>query len=402
MTTPVALLVAWLALGARGDLRLDAGVHLEGRGRTLSNEGRPDESFVEAVAIPRIAFTQSGPDLSVSAAYAPRLRAPDLGAGTDFVFLHVATLEAELRSGPSWRLSARANGERGTTDLLTESRVPDSELQTITTTGRLRYQALRGDLGLEWRVAPRTTLTTTAGAFIEGGEGAEAEAQRPLQRGVRADAGWGFRASRLDDLGLRLSALGTRLDRGPTSAVATLEASWRRRLSRAFQGWIGAGATGAYEDPRGSIANREVLPTAELGVAHTPPPPATSEGEDAPARERPAPRVSTRAALRLSPSIDRATGAVDQQLEGTLRVGWPMTSRWSLGAGATAAVVWQEPGDTRRGRLDAQVTWAMNPLARFGVGAYGSVQRPPTPALPSYTEGGAYLTVDLDAPPLRP
>lgn len=402
MTTPVALLVASLALGAPGDLRLDAGLRLEGRARTLSNEAGADDSPGDAVAVPRIAITQSGPDLRVGAAYAPRLRAPDLGTRADLVFLHVAELRAQLRQGPSWVLTAEARGERGTTDLLTLSRVADTELETITTTGRLRYRALRGNVGGEWRASPRTTLTTRAGAFVEGGEGALAEAARPLRRGVRGDAGWSFRASRLDDLGLRVSALGTRLDGGPSSSVATLEASWRRRLARALQAWAGAGATSAYEDPEGPTSNRELLPSAELGFAHTPPPPLPSESEDAPARESPEPRISSRAALRLSPSIDRATGTVDQQLEGTARAEWPVRPRWALGAAATAAVVWQEPGDTRRGRLEARVGWSMTPRVRLGLGVYGSVQRPSDPALPSFTEVGALASIDLEAPPLYP
>lgn len=404
MTAPVVLLVAALAAGAPGDLRLDAGLHLDARGRTIANEGGPDEDFAEATAIPRVAVTKTGPDLSLGAAYAPRLRAPDLGSGIDLVYLHVADLQAELRRGRALKLSASARGERGTTDLLTLSRAADSELQTITTTGRLRYRALRGDLGLEWRASPRTTLTSKAGAFIEGGEGAEAEAVRPLDRGVRAEAGLGYRASRLDDLRLRLSGLGTRLDRGPTSAVATLEASWQRRFSPTLHAWLGGGATGAYEDPRGAIANRELLPTGEVGVAYTPPPPPppSEDGEDAPAREAPSPHISSRAALRLSPNIDRATGEVDQQLEGTLRFGWPVTSRWSLGAGGAAAVVWQDPGDTRRGRLDALLAFALTPRVQFGLGVYGSWQRADAPAVPSFTEAGALISLELEAPPLYP
>ena len=67
-----------------------------------------------------------------------------------------------------------------------------------------------------------------------------------------------------------------------------------------------------------------------------------------------------------------------------------------------AAVVRQSPGDVRRGRLEAQVGWAMNPKVRFGTGVYGSWQRGSTPAIPSFDEGGVYLSVDLDAKTLQP
>jgi hypothetical protein len=398
----LALALASLALGA-GDLQLETGVYLEGRGRILSPRDGPDDRIAESVVVPRLALGWIGPDLRVGASYAPRLRAPDLLGSADLVILHAADLRAGIRLAPAWQLSATARGERGTTDLITESRQAGTDIQTITTTARLRYQAARGDLRLAGRVDPRTTLSVVAGAFVEGGAGAASEAMLPIQRGLRGEAGLSWAATRLDRVGLRLSALGARLDRGPTSALATVETTWRRRLARELDAWIFAGATGAYEDPRGLTANRSVFSSAEIGIAHTPPAPQATSGEEgAPRRETPAPRIASQATVRLSPSIDRATGAVDPQLEGTLRAQWPVTPRWSLGAGAVAAVVRQAPGDSRRGRLEAQVAWAMNPKVRFGTGVYGSWQRGSTPALPSFSEGGVYLSVDLDAPKLQP
>lgn len=402
MGVALALALASLALGA-GELRLDAGLHLDGRGRILSPRDGPEERTLEAWAVPRVAGEWIHPDFRLASSYAPRLRAPDLTRQTDLTVLHAAELGLTTRPDAAWRFHAIARGERGTTDLLTESRQVGSELQTITTTSRLRYRAARGGLGLAGRLDPRTALTIAAGAFIEGGEGARAEIISPLQRGVSAGAGLSWTASRLDRLGLRLSAQGTRLDRGPTSGVLTLDASWNRRFTRTVAGWVGGGATGAYEDPRDDVADRRLLPTAELGVSHSPPPPQPTTGEEgAAAREAPSLRISSQAVVKLSPVIDRATGTVDPQVEATLRAQWPVNPRWSLGANAIGAVVRQSAGDSRRGRLEARATWAASTRVHLGAGVYGSLQRAATPLLPDFDESGGYLSIELDAPTWRP
>jgi hypothetical protein len=394
-----ALALAALALGA-GDVRLSAGLHLEGRGRLVSTVAGPDERTLEATAVPRLGVEWFQPELRLDLGYAPRLRMPDLTRQADVTVLHALALGLATRIDRPWRFTASARGERGTTDLLTESRQAGAELQTITTTSRLRYRAARVDLGAAGRLDRRTELTLSAGAFAEGGEGARDEALHPLERGVRGEAGLSWIATRLDTLGLRLTALAARLERGPDSGVATLDASWRRRFTKTLAGWAGAGAAATYEDLRGAPVDRRLLPTGELGVSHTPPPPpATSEEEGAPRRETPVFRVSSEAKLVLSPVIDRATGAVDQQLEATLRALWPFMPRWTLGASAVGGVVRQPEGDARRGRLEAQATWAARAWARLGAGIYGSAQRSRAPALPSFDEGGIYVSLELDATP---
>lgn len=403
MGAAVAFAVASLALGV-GELRLDAGLRLDGRARMVSpRDGGSVEDTVEAQAIPRAAAEWILPDLRLSGTYAPRLRFPDLTRQRELAVLHAAELRATTRPDAAWRLSAMARGELGTTDLLTESHQVGGELQTITTTSLLRYQAARGGLTLAGKLDPRTTLTLGGGAYVEGGDGPKAEAAAPIQRGVHAEAGLGWIATRLDRLGLRLAALGARLERGPTSGFVTLDASWRRRFTRTVDGWLGAGAAGTYEDPPRGVVERRLLPSGEIGVSHTPPAPQATSGEEgAPTRETPAPRISSLAVIRLSPVIDRATGAVNPQVEANLRALWPVTPRWSLGASAMGAVVRQSAGDSRLGRLDAQVTWAASSWAHLGAGVYGSTQRATSSALPSFDEGGVYLSVDLAVPTQRP
>ncbi|GAO03661.1 TonB-dependent receptor [Anaeromyxobacter sp. PSR-1] len=403
MTAAAALALASLLAGA-GELRLEPGLRLEGRGRQLSPRDGADDRTLEAFATPRAALLWlAAPRLRLGGSYAPRFRAPDLTRSSDVVLLHTGEARAELRPDAAWRLSAVASGERGTTDLLTESRTIGTELQTITTTRRLRYQAARAELGLEGRAGPRTELRVLAGAFLDGGEGAAAEATLPIQRGARAEATLTWALTRLDRLGLRLTGRGARLDRGPTSAIATADAIWRRRLARAVDAWAGGGVAGAYEDPRGDTASRDLLPSGEVGISHTPVAPAApgAEGEE-PVRATPTTALSTRLVVRLAPAIDRATGAADPQLEGTLDLTWPVTTRWSLSGAAVGAVARQSGSDTRRARLESQVQWAATSAVHLGLGVYASWQRAAVPSLPSFDESGAFLSLDLAGPTLSP
>lgn len=405
MTAAAALALASLLAGA-GELQLEPGLRLEGRGRQLAPRDGAEDRTLEAIATPRAALLWlAAPRLRLGGSYAPRFRAPDLTRSSDVVLLHTGELRAELRPDAAWRLSAAASGERGTTDLLTESRTVGTELQTITTTRRLRYQAARAELGLEGRAGPRTEVRVLAGAFLDGGDGAAAEATLPVQRGARGEASVTWAISRLDRLGLRLTGRGARLDRGPTSAIATADALWRRRLARAVDAWAGAGVAGAYEDPRGDTASRELLPSGELGIAHTPVAPApAAPGEEGaePVRATPTTALASRLLVRLAPAIDRATGSADPQLEGTLDLAWPVRPRWTLSAAAVGAVARQSGHDTRRARLEAQAQWAASPAVQLGLGVYASWQRAAVPTLPSFDESGAFVSLSLAGPTLSP
>lgn len=403
MSAAVALGLLGVVLGAPGELRIDTGISLDGRARSFSPRGGPVDRTGEAVAVPHATLRLTEPDLRVTATYAPRLRAPDLLDRADVVVLHTAEVGVAVRPGGAWQLSGNVHGELGTTDLITESRQAGALLQTITTTSRLRYQAARALLDAQGRLDPRFTLSLTAGAFVEGGEGSAAELILPIQRGVQGGAGLAWTASRLDRLTLRASAVNAWLDRGPTAGVLTVDATWRRRLHREWDAWAGAGAAGGYAELPGGSTRRRVYPAAELGFAHTPvavsltPP---SEHERLAPRPMPVYRISTEAALRLSPVVDRATGEVDPQLEGTLSASWPVTPRWGLGVRGGAATLSQDAGTTRRGRVEAGVAWAVAMRVKLGAGAYASWQRASTPALPSFTESGVFLSIGFEAPPI--
>ncbi|ABC82538.1 hypothetical protein Adeh_2768 [Anaeromyxobacter dehalogenans 2CP-C] len=427
MTGAAALALASLLLGA-GELRVDSGVRIEGLARQFSPEHGRDDRALDGVVAPRAGLDwRAAPELRLWATYVPRLRAPDLTRSVDLVVLHTGVLRAEIRPDPAWRLAARAGGERGTTDLVTESRATGVELQTITTLRRLRYRAARADVELERLPGRRAQAQRLAGegllqalhlaihppvlpdlrlafgAFVDGGEGAAAEALLPLERGVRAEATAGWSVTRLDRVGFRLAAVGTRIERGMTSAIATADALWRRRLTRELDGWAGAGAAGVHEDPPGGTASTRAFPSAELGLARLPSAGAGVEDAEASAG-RPSflSAVATLAVLRLAPAVDRATGEANPELEGTLSAGWLATPRWSLSLAGMGAVVRDGGENTRRWRIEARTSWTPVPTVQLSVGVYGLRQRTPMPDVPSFDEWGAFLALELDPPSWSP
>lgn len=403
MGPAIAAALMGLALGAPGDLRLELALGLDGQGRSFSPRDGPVDRTVETVTSPRATLHLAEPDLRITATYAPRLRTPDLqDRRRELVVLHDGELQVSIRPADAWRLAATARGQLGITDLLTESRQAGATFETITTTRRLRYQAVRALLDLQGRLDRRAMLNATLGAFVEGGEGSASEAILPIQRGIDAGIGWAWTASRVDRLSVRVNATAAWLDLGPASGVVTLDTTWRRRLTRELEAWSGVGAAGGFADPRPGPVRRRAYPAAELGVAHTPLTPAAPAGTDDRVRPMPTYRITTQAVLRLSPVIDRATGAVDPRLEGTLSAAWPVTPRWGLDARAVGAVLRQTPGDTRNGRLDARAGWIIAPHVRIGGGLYATWQRGSTPVIPSFTETGLLLGVQIVAPPIAP
>lgn len=405
MGAAAALALLGLALGAPGDVRLETGIRLDGHGRWFSPREGPADRRLEASLVPHATLRLAGPDLRFSATYAPRLRAPDLSRPSDLAFLHAAEASATVRPEGAWRLTAAAQGERGSTDLITESRQVGTQIQTITTTRQLHYQAARVALDLQGRLDPRSTLSVTAGAFVEGAYGSDAGTTLATQRGLRAGAGLAWAATRLDRLSLRADAVGAWLDRGPTSGVLTLDAGWRRRLTRELDGWVNAGAAGSITDPREGPVEHRVYPAAELGLAHTPvaiAPAPPAGGERQAPRPLPVYRMSTQAVVRLSLAIDRVTGAAEPQLQGSLSAAWPVTPRWGLAARASAAGVRQDAGTTRWARLETGGGWAVATRTRLGGGVYVSWQRASNPTLPSFTESGLFLSIGWDAPTIAP
>ncbi len=371
---PAGLAVA-IALVAAGDLQLDAGVATGARTRTALASGGPATTTAETTVEPRVGAALAGPDLGFAVGYHPLLRAPDLLTRGRFDVLHAADARAHLRLDPVWQLAALAAGARGRTDLLTESRRAPADIQTITTRQLIHYRSARADLRLEGAPDPRTTITASVGWLLDGGEDAASRALIPVERGVRGEGVLSWSATRRDRLQAHLNATGAEiLDR--TTAIGAITGTWRRRLTPRVEAWTGGGAIAAMMRDPTSGERREIIPSAELGIANTD------------ARHE----VAEELAVRLGATIDRATGAIARQLEAGATVGWAFARTWRLSGRGAAMWSRLSSGDVRRVSLETHLDWAALEHVTLGGGIYADWQRTASLGLPSFYEGGVFFS----------
>lgn len=390
---PVAWAVALAASVLGAELRLDGGARLEGRSRTNDTEGMggvPGErrTTVEAALMPRVGASVLSPDVDLRAQYLPTLRAPDVLTSTSPDVLHAAELRARIRLLPAWTLGLGGAGERGRTDLVSESRRRQAPPESIPTTATLRYAAARLQLTLEGALDPRTALTFGAVAFFGGGDDAASREVMPVERGVSASANLELGVTPRDALSAQATALGVRFLGDREAALSTATAAWRRNLTRTVTGRARAGALTSWSRAPGEPVHRALLPTGELGLSH--------------ASERV--HTSEDLAVRLGAGVDRIRGTVDRQVELAASARWAPLSVWSFGATATGALVRQAAGRSRRAAAELRLEWAHSPQLTAALGVYGHLQRAAAPsqpgeaALPSFVEGGAFLSLSADVP----
>jgi hypothetical protein len=379
VTPPAAALIA-VAAAAWGDLQLDAAVATGARTRTTLASGAPTTTAAEATVEPRVGAALAGPDLGVAVGYRPILRAPDLLTRDHFDVLHAADVRAQLRLDPIWQLTALAAGARGRTDLLSESRRAPADIETITTRQVVLYRSTSADLRLEGAPDPRTRIAASAGWFAGGGEDAASRALIPVERRVRGEGMLSWNATRRDRLVGRVDATGVEiLDR--KTAIAGITGTWRRQLTPQVEARMGGGAIGAVaRDPAGAD-RRELFPSAELGIANADPRRALTE----------------EFALRLGATIDRATGELAPQLEATATAGWAFARRWTLSGRGGATRSWLPSGDVSRVSIATHLGWVALEDVTLGGGVYADWQRTATPGVPSFYEGGVFVSASAAA-----
>lgn len=367
-----------LLLAAPGEPRLDVGVRAEERTRSFEQGGeRATLSALEALPMVRVAV--DGAEGTAAIAYVPRLRIPDLGAGADLAFLHVA--EARIASRPgALVLRATASAARGEVDLLTERR-DTPELQALRTTTLVRTTTARADAALEARPDRRAHVTAAMGWELSNGDDSASRQLLPLARTARASAALAWDASRRDVLSARSGAQATDFPGTRLLAVADLEGGWRRRISRDLSAWISGGASWSLEDPRGGRASRALLPAGEAGAALVP-----------------ARGVTASTAARLRTAIDRATERVMPRLELDASLAWPVGRGWTAGARALGAATRGEDGRLRIGRAELRTDRPLGRRTTVGGGVYGEWQRSRDPALPSFSEAGLFVALGWDPP----
>jgi len=393
---PAAALL--LALALRAQAQVDAGVRLEAAVRhgdppVVAGEGRA----LDLSALPRLALRVTGGGNSVSAAYTPRFSLLAVGPHARSEQLHEGELRAVMQRGDPFRLEAFASGAAGRTDLVTEGRRgtgTGTGATTTLTTRAIDLERLRTGLALALVPGRRTELLVSGWVAHDGGTTAASREAYPMARSVEAAAAVRWRATRLDRIGLELTANHTRIaSRRADSTSGTLLATWRSQLGPATEARAGAGAVVFAsrvpdEDGAGRQTLRRMAPAAQLGLTRTETRPLDVTGE---------------LAGTLGATVDRTTGRASPGADASASVRWPWSRLVALTGRGAAAFTWPDAGTgrSRTGRLEAALSFALTPRLHLDLGGFGTWQRidPPTRSrLDSY---GASLSLELGAPPLR-
>jgi hypothetical protein len=389
MIGAVPLLLA-SALGAGGSL--DVGVRGEGTFRwddpaLTAGEARN----LDATVAPHAGLRLYAGGASAELDYRPRLTLRDIGPDRRRETFHEGEVRLRLEPSAVFRLEAFGAGGVGQTDLVTLNRLapPGQGTDTIPTTSTLDLRSLRA--GATLRLAPdrRSEWILSATGSAGGGADAASRAFLPTERTASGDLQVSWSATRVDRLGLHLTAEGSRLpDLDGESAWSTALGTWRHRASRQVELSAGAGATGfytSYPGTPGRVVSRAVRPAAELGLGAT-------GGEHA---------AALSLGARLGASIDRVTGEASQSAEGTALLGWPATTWLALRLNGSGSVSWPRAGVIRRAGLEAGAAITVAPHLRLDLGGYGTWQRSANPIAPTLTEYGALLGVSISAPTLE-
>jgi hypothetical protein len=405
MAPALPLLLA-LALGLDG--RVETGIRTEVRGRRIDPAPTPSQGeAVDLSATPRLVLSLLGAGATLSASYAPRLTAADVGPDARFEYMHEGELRLRLDPDAVWHVEAFANGGLGRTDLVTENRTATGGPSTVSTLGTIDVGRLR--TGLSLRVLPaRRAEFLLSGAFsVDGGSDDASRAVYPVARSVESAGELRWSATRLDQVGLRLAGAGSRVsDRQVDAAGVCALATWRHHASPQVEIWGEAGAVALQSRAPvapGSPDRRtlhQVRPAGELGLSrHAPVVPVAS---DPSAREATAPAhlVTGELVADLGASVDRLTGMAEPELDVRAALRWPVARHLEVVGSGAGSLAWPETGQTRRGQLELWLSLALTPRASLDLGGYGAWQSSSDPSTPSFGEYGAFLSLTLDAPPL--
>ncbi len=373
-----------LVLLAPGDVDLDLSVRAEGRSRTVAPDGAAPQTLVSVETTPRATLSVSGPDLRLSASYAPELRDADVGTSFGLHVLHRAQLQLAERSPGTWRLTATAAGARGTTDLLSEARADLSAAQPIATLLPVEYQAGSATFAAVGTPDRRTVLTLATQAFFSGGGDARSRALLPIERGVLAEGSLAWNATRRDVLSARLQGRASRFEQADdTAAFAILSGAWRHRFDPAWEGRVATGLAATYSAAPGSSTLREVLPVGEAALSF--------------AATRPA-RVDAALSASAAPFIDRASGRVDERIGAGASAGWQPWDGWTLSAQLEIAAYARRGLDREASSAaSTALAWTVTRGVVFSVGVIALRQRAvPALAIPGFTDYETYAAASYE------
>jgi hypothetical protein len=383
-----------MALGHEASVRTEARIQqaLPGTGATITNE---------AVEVqPGLTLTAADRVTTVAATYSPRFTHLAGDSGRRDTWLQFGSLAATWRPSAAWNARAAGQATHGTADLFRflSIQAPGSEAPPIVQAAPLvtsiAYQKYELTAGADGRLAPRLLLRANLGATREGGFGAAALKELPLQQVERLTADLDWRVSRTDTLGGALAATLAHYFDMPLSATALpgggavaswsvwsgrLAGTWRHALARDTTFQLSGGLALVGGDRPGQ-ARQQLLPTADVGLTTEP-------------RLRDL-RLQGGVSLELAPQEDRLSGTMVERSDLRAWIGWVPTERWSIRGAISGGVV--VSGQSRRDKLgtsDLRLGWAAADFLDFALGLRGSLQEQPRLATPRYVEWSAYLAV---------
>lgn len=369
----------------------------EGRGTRYVPEGAEATSRAAVSTVPQLSLTVDGPPARLQVGYAATLWTSDVERQRSPLVLFNQAVDARLQLAPDapWRATGTAGALWGKTDpLATPTSGPVQATSQLASTGAVPYQALRADLRAERQLDLRTTLSA-------GGRWSDAQVRRseldpartdaavalmPPQRGAGASLGLSHRVTERDTLSAAAAGdWSETLTSGSTTTgvSVTADGTWRRALTPVVDGWARLGAGFLYTDePAPGIMHkvtRDVLPMAGAGLA----------------RRAAAGGVGGEASVSLTSAVDRFRGDVRQVVDARLDLSWAPAERVTVSGQASGAR--RVDGDTTLGAATVRVAWAVRPGVALHAGALWRLQREHRPELPSFTEAGVFMGLQVTA-----
>ncbi len=447
MPAGLALLLT-VALGA--DVRIEPALRTEALVRRLDPPPSPAEKdALDLTANPSLNVLVTGGAGTASILYNPTFTATDVGPDLRWQHMHQGEARVRLGMRPTWNVQGFASGGIGRTDLITVNRAatggsgggtggaPGTATTTISTVQTLDLMQWRGGMSLQLAPGRRTTLLLAAALSEDGGTTTRSQLTRPVARGADASAEVDRSVSRLDQLGVRVTAMQMRIAAlHVDAAVETALATWRHNLTPQVLVSMGAGAaafqsrllrnagrpelgreTQRLYSPAGQLGITKVarVPIVTQGQTSPPPRPPGEEDETPPADTAEPPPTQAQAQVldlaapgrsrltdvtgsltaTLGGTVDRNNGVATPSFDlgGTVR--WPLVGDVSVFSDASGSLYWPKGGRrTRRGQADLGASFPLGTQLGFDVGGYGTWQHSEDPTVPNVSEYGAFVRVN--------
>jgi hypothetical protein len=392
------MVLALLALAssvALGAVTYDVAAGATASARTASSV---DQAVAQFELDPRGGVTWTAPRLELGGSYQPRLFVQE-GAG-GLQALHRASARAAWQWSGRWGLFAGLEGSYGVNDFLgTSSGAATSSaggqpsgggtgggaggaggatppVQPIPGATTLRYRSGEATLGVGGLLVPRHRFEASVSAFASGGADATARLSLPQQQGLRLGVTLRHSLSPVNTLESGLAAGLTSFGAGVSDAYVFATETWRHVLAGGGHFRLGAGPGLMVHAEPGS---RKQTP----GV-----------GGEASFGDRWLRVLLFDVSLRVSPIVDRVSGALYQRADASAALGWEPATGWFVGVQGTGGVVVQgaQLGD-QIVTGDLRASWSPSRRWIAGLGVRTFSQIPHEPLARATRETSAYLSL---------